>query len=117
MARPKKKILEIKTFQVNIRFNIKDYLKLIKSAELVGLTKVEFVRRSALNKRLPKTILHPVNRKLLVDFSRYGNNLNQIAKMMHQRHSQEYYLFKELKEVKDLLNAIKISLVNDSETN
>jgi len=117
MARPRKKIFDKKTFQVNIRLTLKDYIKVSDSAKQVGLTIVEFVRRSSLNKRLPRTNLHPVNRKLLADLSRYGNNLNQIAKKMHQKHSEEYYLFKELKEVKELFNAIKISLLNDSEAN
>ncbi|CAN0605889.1 unnamed protein product, partial [Ectocarpus sp. 12 AP-2014] len=81
MGRPKKESTALKTIQVNIRMTDNDYSKVSNSAETIGLSVTEYIRRKITGKVLPKKKVSPFDRKLFVELSRVGNNLNQLARV------------------------------------
>ena len=48
MGRPKKKIEEIKIFQINLRVTLNEQVQLEEASKAHGLNVVEFIRRRAL---------------------------------------------------------------------
>lgn len=113
MARPTKNIEEKKIIQVNIRYNILDYDKIHELSKLSGLTMTEFIRKSSLNKRIPKAIIHPVNRELLVLLSRYYNSLVEFLESDEPLINQHVVLISEIQAVFRLLQEIKLHLVRN----
>ncbi|MDK2772907.1 MAG: MobC family plasmid mobilization relaxosome protein [Flavobacterium sp.] len=111
MARPKSDITVLKLFQVNIRLTCEEQLLLEEYSKTYGLSVVEYVRKRALNKQLPKHIISPINRELLIELSRIGNNVNQLAKRNNQNFLDKYVFNRDLKELKDILNLIKTELL------
>ncbi len=83
MARPKKKLDEIKLFQINLRVTLNEQVQLEEIAKTYGLNVVEFVRRRALQKQLPKFTMLGLQRDLLIELSRIGNNINQMSKRVN----------------------------------
>jgi hypothetical protein len=67
MARPKKKLDEIKLFQINLRVTLSEQVQLEQIAKTYGLNVVEFIRRRALQKQLPKFTMSGLQRDLLIE--------------------------------------------------
>ena len=114
MARPKSNIKALKIFQVNIRLTMEEQFFVEKQAVFYGISVVEYLRRRALNKQLPKHTISPINRELLISLGRIGNNINQLTKKANQNILDKYVLNKELKELKELkevLNQIKLEIL------
>lgn len=111
MARPKCNIKELKIFQINIRLTFDEQLLIESQSKTYGLSVVEYVRKRALNKQLPKHTISPINRELLIELSRIGNNVNQLAKRNNQNFLDKYVFNRDLRELKDILNQIKIELL------
>jgi bifunctional pyridoxal-dependent enzyme with beta-cystathionase and maltose regulon repressor activities len=111
MARPKSHINHLKVFQVNVRFTCEDLLLIESQSKTYGLSVVEYVRKRALNKQLPKHTISPINRELLIELSRIGNNVNQLAKKSNQNFLDKYVYNRDLRELKDILNQIKTELL------
>ena len=95
MARPKKEKALSHTHHVNLRLTDTQYEVISESAKLSGLTLSEYIRRQL---RKGKVIAKyeivadvPELKKLITEFGRIGNNLNQIAKHFNTGgiHSQE----------------------------
>ncbi|BCY28365.1 MobC family plasmid mobilization relaxosome protein [Flavobacterium okayamense] len=111
MARPKSEIFKLKIFQVNIRLTAEEQVFVENQANSYGISVVEYVRKRALNKQLPKHALSPINRELLIELSRIGNNVNQLAKRNNQNFLEKYVFNRDLRELKEILNQIKTELL------
>ena len=111
MARPKSEIYKLRVFQVNIRLTAEEQVFVENQASYYGISVVEYVRKRALNKQLPKHALSPINRELLIELSRIGNNVNQLAKKSNQNFLGKYVFNRDLRELKEILNQIKTELL------
>ena len=111
MARPKSEIYKLKVFQVNIRLTAEEQVFVENQASSYGISVVEYVRKRALNKQLPKHALSPINHELLIELSRIGNNVNQVAKKSNQNFLEKYVFNRDLRELKEILNQIKTELL------
>ena len=111
MARPKKTIEQIKIFQINFRVNLNEQMQLESFAKNYGLNVVEYVRRRALQKQLPKFVMSGLERDLLIELSRIGNNINQMSKRVNQGNPNLKGIEDELMILKAKLNEIKSELL------
>ena len=111
MGRPKKKLDEIKLFQINLRVTLNEQVQLEEIAKTYGLNVVEFVRRRALQKQLPKFTMLGLQRDLLIELSRIGNNINQMSKKANQGNPNLKGLEDELLSLNKKLNIIKNELL------
>lgn len=111
MARPKKKLDEIKLLQINLRVTLNEQVQLEEIAKTYGLNVVEFVRRRALQKQLPKFTMSGLQRDLLIELSRIGNNINQMSKRVNQGNPNLKGLESELSNLHKQLNEIKNQLL------
>ena len=117
MARPKKSFESLKVLQINIRVTLEEQLILEEFSKLYGVNVVEFIRIKALKKQLPKHMMSGINRELLIELSRIGNNINQLTKRVNQNNPNLNGLKDELYNLIESLNQIKKQLLNDSKTN
>lgn len=111
MARPRKKLDEVKLFQINLRVTLNEQVQLEEIAKTYGLNVVEFVRRRALQKQLPKFTMSGLQRDLLIELSRIGNNINQMSKRVNQGNPNLKGLESELSSLHKQLNEIKNQLL------
>jgi hypothetical protein len=112
MARPKKKLEEIKLFQINLRVTLNEQVQLEEIAKTYGINVVEFVRRRALQKQLPKFTMSGLKRDLLIELSRIGNIINQMSKRANQGNPNLKGLENELLDLYKQLNKIKNQLLD-----
>lgn len=92
---------------------VNDYSKVCNSAETIGLSIAEYIRRKITGKTLPKKKVSPLNRKLFIELSRVGNNLNQLAKVINSGIRDPFSILRQLEEVKTLLQYLKSNITND----
>ena len=111
MSRPKKSIDQLKIIQINIRVTLEEQIHLEQSAKIYGLTLVGYIRRRILNQQLPKHTMPGVNRELLIELSRVGNNINQLTKKANQNNPNLIGLRTELDCLYEVLNQIKQKLL------
>ena len=111
MARPRKKLDEIKLFQINLRVTLNEQVQLEEIAKANGLNLVEYIRRRALKKQLPKFTMSGLQRDLLIELSRIGNNINQMSKRVNQGNPNLKGLESELSNLHKQLNEIKNQLL------
>lgn len=111
MARPRKKLDEIKLFQINLRVTLNEQVQLEEIAKANGLNLVEYIRRRALQKQLPKFKMSGLQRDLLIEISRIGNNINQMSKRVNQGNPNLKGLESELLSLHKQLNEIKNQLL------
>ncbi len=111
MARPKKKLDEIKLLQINLRVTLNEQVQLEEIAKANGLNLVEYIRRRALQKQLPKFTMSGLQRDLLIELSRIGNNINQMSKRVNQGNPNLKGLESELSNLHKQLNEIKNQLL------
>ena len=111
MARPKKTIEQIKIFQINFRVTLNEQIQLESFAKNYGLNVVEYVRGRALQKQLPKFVMSGLERDLLIELSRIGNNINQMSKRVNQGNPNLKGIEDELMILKAKLNEIKSELL------
>lgn len=111
MARPRKKLDEIKLFQINLRVTLNEQVQLEEIAKKYGLNVVEYIRRRALQKQLPKFTMSGLQRDLLIELSRIGNNINQMSKRVNQGNPNLKGLEIELVNLYKQLNEIKNQLL------
>ena len=112
MARPRKKLDEIKLFQINLRVTLNEQVQLEEIAKANGLNLVEYIRRRALQKQLPKFTMSGLQRDLLIELSRIGNNINQMSKRVNQGNPNLKGLESELSNLHKQLNEIKNQILN-----
>ncbi|MDC6390647.1 plasmid mobilization relaxosome protein MobC [Maribacter sp. PR1] len=113
MGRPKKELSNLKTIQVNVRMTADEYCMACTNAEVMGLSIAEYIRRKVTGKSLPKKMVSPLDRKLFVELSRIGNNLNQLTRVVNSGIWDPFSISKQLEEVKILLQYLKSNIAND----
>ena len=114
MARPKKSFCNLKLLQINIRVTLEEQIILEEFSKLYGVNVVEFIRIKSLKKQLPKQTMTGINRELLIELSRVGNNINQLTKRANQNNPNLNGLKNELYNLNESINKIKIQLLDGS---
>ncbi|MCA5004792.1 plasmid mobilization protein [Sphingobacterium bovistauri] len=77
-----------KKFRINVRFDELEYKKVLQNAIIAGMSKSEWVRKSAiLRKVVPRFTEEQL--KALRAITGVSNNLNQLTKMAHQSGLQD----------------------------
>jgi len=79
-GKTEKSFNNLKVLQINIRVTLEEQIILEEFSKLYGVNVVEFIRIRALKKQLPKQSMSRINRELLIELSRIGNNINQLTK-------------------------------------
>ena len=75
--------------QVNIRVNEAEYAKIQASARIMGLTVPKYCKHLVMQSKLKEPKLADEEyQKIIVDLSRIGNNINQIARQLNQSKSE-----------------------------
>ena len=75
--------------QVNIRVNEAEYAKIQASARIIGLTVPKYCKHLVMQSKLKEPKLADEEyHKIIVDLSRIGNNINQIARQLNQSKSE-----------------------------
>ncbi|MFD2586100.1 MobC family plasmid mobilization relaxosome protein [Croceitalea marina] len=113
MARPKKDVRALKAIIVSFRLNVDRYLELANNAETLGLTIPEFIRKKISGAVLTRMRYSPIDRKVYVELSRIGNNINQLTKQAHLGMRNPIHLGEQLKELKSLLDELKSKILID----
>jgi len=91
------------TDHIQFRVNNQEYKKLKTSGETYGLSVGQYSKKIALNSRLKKPYFsHEDTKNILVEISRQGNNLNQIAKKLNQLQESEI-----ISENTEIINALR----------
>ncbi|WP_081819429.1 plasmid mobilization protein [Maribacter sp. Hel_I_7] len=107
MARPKKDIESIKAIITSFRLSVDQYLALAHNAESLGITIPDYIRKKISGRPLPRTRISPENRKLFVELSRIGNNINQLTRNSHLKMHAPKSLFYQLEELRRVLHELK----------
>ncbi|WP_318311584.1 MULTISPECIES: plasmid mobilization protein [Flagellimonas] len=113
MARPKKDISKQRTIVIAFRVSQNEYVIITNNAETIGLSVAEYIRRKCTGKSLPKKRVDPLDRKLFIELSRVGNNLNQLVRVSNSGIRDPFSIHKQLEEVKMLLQQLKSNISND----
>ncbi|MEM0930927.1 MAG: plasmid mobilization relaxosome protein MobC [Bacteroidota bacterium] len=113
MARPKKDVKKLKAIIVSFRLNIDNYLELNNNAEALGLTIPQFIRKKISGKVLTRMQYSPIDRKVYVELSRIGNNINQLTKQGHLGMRNPVHRSEQLMELKILLDDLKSKILNN----
>ena len=75
--------------QVNIRVNEAEYAKIQASARIMGFTVPKYCKHLVMQSKLKEPKLADEEyHKIIVDLSRIGNNINQIARQLNQSKSE-----------------------------
>ena len=111
MARPKKEIRELKAIHISFRTTVDNYLIVAHNAESCGLSIADYIRKKITGKPLPRYKVSPYERKIFVELSRIGNNINQLAIKIHLGQNQPEKLTGQLMELQRLLSEVKQIMV------
>ena len=103
-GRPRLIEAERRAYSIRPGFNQYEFEKLEQRAEAAGLDISEFVRRLALNQQFHA--LPTINRQALVELSKIGVNLNQIARIANKKGE----IPNEIAVVKSALEKITLTL-------
>lgn len=91
--------------QVNIRVNEAEYAKIQASARIMGLSVPKYCKHLVMHSKLKEPKLADDEyHHIIVDLSRIGNNINQIARRLNQ--AQDELAEEEWLAVKDQLKAL-----------
>ncbi len=110
MARPKKSIELLKAIRVNVRMTVNEYLIVSSNAATLGMGIPDYIRKKVTGRPLPRTKVTPEDRKLFIELSRIGNNVNQLTKNSHLRMHAPKILFEQLAELYNLLKELKSNI-------
>ena len=78
-----KKDIRDKVIPVRFTEKEKNFVELVSNKFNISLS--EFIRRSALQRRMPAQGVAEINRKTYQELCRIGNNLNQVLKHLNSR--------------------------------
>jgi len=113
MARPKKKIQDLKAIRVNVRMTVSEYLTVSENAATLGVSIPDFIRLKTTGRVLPRKRIAPEDRKLFVEICRIGNNINQLTKKAHLGMNNPPKLSYLLLELQSTLDVLKSNIVNN----
>ncbi|MDT7828331.1 plasmid mobilization relaxosome protein MobC [Pricia sp. S334] len=111
MARPKKDIESLKSIHISFRTTVDNYLIVAHNAESCGLSIADYIRMRITCKPLPRFKVSPYERKVYVELSRLGNNINQLTKKAHLGQNQPDKLKIQLVDLQKLLHEVKQAVV------
>ena len=115
MARPRKKIEELRIHQITVRLSEAEKEYAIQQAKLANLSVATWMRKAAFSKRplvLPKT--SPIHHDYYKQLTGIANNINQITKKLNQGRYTK--IFSEIEKANTLLRQIAKLLINDRQT-
>lgn len=113
-GRPKLLLQERRRNSIRPGFNDHEIEILEARAESVGLDLVEFVRRLALNQQF--IAVPSINRQALVQLSRIGSHLNQIAKVANSTKNVQPFVANAINSAKGELEKITLTLTLNHES-
>jgi hypothetical protein len=90
-----------KEIRKTIRFSSEEYSKIEELMSEHNLTFAEFARGAILKKKIKL----PIERELLYQLNKIGNNLNQIAKRINQK--EKFSVLTELVQIEKSLKDLK----------
>lgn len=115
MARPKKEKELKRNHPVMLRFTDVEYEVITENAKTAKRPLAEYVRLLALNKKVTAKYEIvadvPELKKLIAEFGRIGNNLNQIAKYFNQGSLQSQEMLQPLRQCMAQLYEMKYEVV------
>lgn len=115
MARPKKEKELKRNHPVMLRFTDVEYEVITENAKNVKRPLAEYVRLQALNKKVTAKYEIvadvPELKKLITEFGRIGNNLNQIAKYFNQGSAQSQEMLLHLRQCMVQLYEMKYEVI------
>ena len=98
--------LDRKTKRINFRLNELEYNKLSKSASIYGLTVSNYAKQLALKSKLRKPYFSANDtQKIILELTRQGTNLNQIARKLNQGDTGDTLTPAMLAEIKGIQEA------------
>lgn len=112
MARPKKNLESLRAMQINIRYSVNEYLVVSDNANCLGISVADYVRRRTTGVVLPRKKVSTEDRRLFIELSRVGNNINQLTKKVHSGNHYPRQLLNELLELRKLLNALTLKIID-----
>jgi hypothetical protein len=83
MARPKNAPGSVRTATIGVRVSPAEYERLKAKAAEMGMSPAQWLRRAALDRRLPPAPAAPVNLDTYRELARIGVNLNQAVAKIH----------------------------------
>ncbi|MBW0246849.1 plasmid mobilization protein [Lentilactobacillus parabuchneri] len=90
------------TKRINFRLTGREYEKLKKSANTYGLTVSNYAKQLALKSKLRKPYFSASDtRKIILELTRQGNNINQIARNINQNDSLKSAMLIEISEIQE----------------
>ena len=113
MSRPKKDVKKLKAIIVSFRLNVDAYLELTNNADTLGMTIPQFIRKKISGKVLPRMRYSPIDRKVYVELSRIGNNINQLTKQGHLGIRNPVDRTEQLEDLQHLLDDLKSKILID----
>lgn len=102
---------ENRTAVVPIRFTRIERDTLRSNAREVHLSISEWVRRAALQRRLPPTTVPPINLDAYQELCRIGNNLNQLMRAYHSEGRAIPEIFTLLESLRLMLKTVGMQLI------
>lgn len=82
-GRPKSDPDAVRVHRVNARLSAAELAALTAKAEQMGMTPAQWLRESALSRRLPSPPVPAINREQYAELARLSANLNQLARLAH----------------------------------
>ena len=83
-GRPKIDPAAVRRSTIGVRVSAAEYAALRTRAEQMGLTPAQFLRHTALTRRLPSPPVPAVNRDEYVNLGRMATNLNQLVRRANE---------------------------------
>ncbi|MDX9694327.1 MAG: plasmid mobilization relaxosome protein MobC [Bacteroidales bacterium] len=108
MARPKKEIEELLSYQTTVRLTQSEYQIALKHAQEANISISQWLRLSSLSQKPIKPKVFPISRETYIQLVKLGSNINQIAVKLNTGTYTKIY--SEILEVKKLLMEISQKL-------
>lgn len=104
MARPRKKLDELRVHQVSVRLTASENDFVRKQADLAGLSIVNYMRVSALAQKEIRAKVTPLQLSHYKALRGIGVNINQLARKLNM--GENLTIAKEFQELRELLSKI-----------
>lgn len=108
MARPRKKLDELRVHQVSVRLTASENDYASAQAKLIGTSTASWLRLNALSKQELSITTTPMHREYYKQIVGLSTNTNQIAKKLNQQIQTEISgdILENILEVRELLSKI-----------
>lgn len=97
------KVKNNRTNRITIRLNDSEINDLELKAGLSGIGISAYIRHTILHSKPP---IHKFDKAMVVQISRLGNNLNQIAKHVNKNESIDHIALKHIIEISNSINSL-----------